>query len=389
MLIALSEKGYLIQFLEYVTRELQGNPGLIKKEALMLAIGSLSEEIKKFESVSNNIESLLHLFIFQEFESHIGFLRSRACWVYGQLANCSFNHKEHKLGVLHKICKSMQDPALPVKIEAATALPKILVWDESKENVSGEVSALLHIYKDIMNEIDSEELIEALENIVSQFSTEIIPFAIELIEHLVNSFLRLIEKGDGEEYDNSIAGSSVLSTLYKIIDVLEDRAQDLVKASILLKPIFDYCFTFKGAEYFEDALHILSCLLYFTPQEALPNMCVYVEYLKVSVLGNSDTKPYALEHAEEMFSVFANYISKYSQSLPDLNIFFEIASSFLRKDDEEEVVIGCKILIAILENRKGLIDNAIPTIIQLAHQYTKNSSKKVKIVGCEVICVCL
>ncbi|CAG9334821.1 unnamed protein product [Blepharisma stoltei] len=390
LLVNLAQKGYLIQFLDYALRELQIGPDLIKKEAIMLAVGSLHELIKSNDALASSIQNILHSFIVQEFDSPIGFLRSRTCWLYGQLAKCPFTDKDHQKFVLQKICSLMQDPELPVKIEAATALPKILIWDVSKESISSEINALLHIYKNIMNEIDSEELIDALENIVSQFSTDIIPYAIELVEHLSQAFMRIAEKVENQEdLEISLAGSSILNTILKIIDVLEDKPEDLLKTSLFMNPIFDFCFSSKGSDCFEEALHILNSLLYLAPPESLGHLCNYHMLLKVSIMGDGNIKPYGLEYIDEMFSVFGNYIAKYSQAIANLQVFFDIATFLIVKDEEEDIIMGCKIFISLMENRKGLIDSALPTIIQMIYKCTQDSSKKVKVIGCESICVAM
>jgi hypothetical protein len=53
-----------------------------------------------------------------------------------------------------------------------------------------------------MNEIESEELVNALEEIVSLYKDDIGPFAIQLTEQLVASYQRLVqtnpEDDDGE-----------------------------------------------------------------------------------------------------------------------------------------------------------------------------------------------
>lgn len=52
-----------------------------------------------------------------------------------------------------------------------------------------------------MEEIDSEELVAALEGIVSQFSNDIGPFAYDLCLHLSSAFFKYKLK-DAEEHDD-------------------------------------------------------------------------------------------------------------------------------------------------------------------------------------------
>lgn len=284
----------------------------------------------------------------------------------------------------------MQDNELPVKIEAAKALPRLLIWEIAKENVAREVGNLLNIYKNLMNEIDSEELVDALEDIVGKFSFEMMPYALDLTEHLVLNFMRLSCKDSKEDDgESTMAAISILNTISKIIDVLEERPDDLVKISFLLIPILDYCLSLTGKDYFEEALHALTFLLYFAPENSLNHMYKYTNFLKLALIGDEITQPFGKDHLEEVFSPIANFISKYKPlTIGNLGIFLEIAGKYL-KEDEQEILMGCKILLSLLENFRGKIDVLIPKIVVNVYQATYNLSKKIRVTGCQVLCVAL
>jgi len=61
----------------------------VEKEALAFMMGCLSEEIYS-SNVKDNIPSFLETNIMGDFESPIGFLRKRACWMYGALCAKQF-----------------------------------------------------------------------------------------------------------------------------------------------------------------------------------------------------------------------------------------------------------------------------------------------------------
>ncbi|CAG9318755.1 unnamed protein product [Blepharisma stoltei] len=390
LLITLAEKGYLNQFLDYAVRELVSSPQLLKKEALLLAIGSLYQLMKENEAISQNVQNLLLTHVLPEFGSQIGFLRSRAIWMYGQFTNFPYSDPSHQQLVVQKTCQLLQDPELPVRIEAAIALPRLLIWEIAKESVGKEVGTLLNIYKVLMSEIELEELIDALEDIVSRFPKETVPYALDLSEHLTQNFLRISEKdAKDDDGDNAMAAISILNTISKIIDVLEDRNEDLVKISLIVNPILEFCLSSKGSEYFEEALHCLTSLLYYAPSGSLVHLYKYAGYLKLSLLGEGEIKPYGRDHLEEVFSPLANYISKYpQQTLANILVFFDLAIKLL-KEDEQEIITGCKIFIAIIENNQGRINQALPQIVQIVWKATNTLSRKVKVIGCEVILVAL
>ena len=65
-----------------------------------------------------------------------------------------------------------------MKYEAALALSKMLKNDVAADFLKPALKNLLEVYLKIMEDIDSEELISALEEIVEKFSEDIGPFAI-------------------------------------------------------------------------------------------------------------------------------------------------------------------------------------------------------------------
>lgn len=380
LLLTLCEKGILNKFFDFVAGEIQDNTDLLKKEALMLALGSISEQVKQSNVLKELLGSVLTQFVYPEFSNQIGFLRSRAAWVYARYAGINYESVDFKTKALEAVCILLKDPEFPVRYEAALALPKLLTWEVSKKLLSAEVKNLLEIYLKLMNEIDSEDLVEALESIVSAFPKEILPYSLELTQHLALAFNRMIAKDMNEdEGESAMAAVSTLNTISKIIDFLEDKPEDLVKVSLILKPVFEYCLSEKGCDYFEETLNLLTCLLYYAPEKSLPHLFCLIRLLRTSILGEGNEKPYATEHIDEIFSPIANFIKKYpDQTLENLAGIVEIGF-ILIKDKEQEAVNGCKILIAILENFKGQIDHMlVPIIKEIANTFSMTNSRKIK-----------
>lgn len=70
-----------------------------------------------------------------------------------------------------------------------------------------------------MGEIDSEDLVTALEEVVGHFKDDITPYALQLSEHLVGSYQKLIctnvEDDDGE---GALAAVGCVQTIRRILD---------------------------------------------------------------------------------------------------------------------------------------------------------------------------
>jgi hypothetical protein len=78
------------------------------------------------------------------------------------------------------VYSGLQSEILPLKFASALALAKMLNNQIAQMFLKPYLRDLLEIYLKIMNEIDSEELIGALEIIMEKFQDDIGPFANQL-----------------------------------------------------------------------------------------------------------------------------------------------------------------------------------------------------------------
>jgi hypothetical protein len=82
---------------------------------------------------------------------------------------------------------------LPVRVNAAVSLIKLLTQDIAVEFVRPGLETIIKIYLKLIDDIDYDELIESLKRIVEVFEDEIAPYAIQLCSKLGEAYLRLIE----------------------------------------------------------------------------------------------------------------------------------------------------------------------------------------------------
>jgi len=57
------------------------------KEALLFAVGSLTEIIRLYSDMATSIEPMLKAHVLPDLASSHLLLRSRACWVYGEFSD--------------------------------------------------------------------------------------------------------------------------------------------------------------------------------------------------------------------------------------------------------------------------------------------------------------
>ena len=101
----------------------------------------------------------------------------RACWFYGEFGSFKFRDTNHITQAVDLIYRNMQDQELPVRLQAATSIHKLLGSEETFNFLKPALKNILEQYLKLMSEIDSEELVGALEEIVGHFKDDIAPYA--------------------------------------------------------------------------------------------------------------------------------------------------------------------------------------------------------------------
>ena len=96
-----------------------------------------------------------------EFNSIVGFLRARSCWIYAQYANWPFSDEAQLIEVVSLMSAKLLDPELPVCVEAAIAFPHILHNKAAKDMVLPNLKDLFQIYIKLMDKIDNEDLVDS------------------------------------------------------------------------------------------------------------------------------------------------------------------------------------------------------------------------------------
>lgn len=377
LLESLCKKGYLQQFLDYLNGSLAQGPSLIVKEALIYEVGSLSSVFLENESLKEKIEPMLSGHVFAELTSQVGFLRARSCWAYGQFASFPFTNLEHQQAVLEKICALLLDPDMPVKYQAALTIPKILSWQISKTRVRGEISSLLRIYLDLINQIDSEDIIEALEDIVQNFEEEVGPYAVDLVSQLVITFSKLASKEPAQDGgDSAMAAVSTLNTIARLIETTTEKSEELIKVSHVITPVLMHCLSKNGFEYMDEGLNLLLILLYEAPAGSLPHL---YSLCKVVLNSLQPSDPYGIEKAGEIYPVLGNFIAKYTDLVVrDLNEIVMFLLVLLTSEAKAQC-LALNILMALTEYIKNHMAQILPQMIQaVVGIFNNDSSVKVK-----------
>ena len=173
---------------------------------------------------------MLYVHVLPELGSPVGFLRSRAVWVFGQFAKSVFaNGKAAQPEQFHKVFSSvmalMRDAELPVRVQAALAINGIVEANCAPEAVLQVLPQLVEALFALMNDIGNEEVVQTLDNLIERYGEQMAPYAVQIIGALAQNFMRLFEEQEDEDDDDALAAMWVLQAISTMMEAVSDKPE--------------------------------------------------------------------------------------------------------------------------------------------------------------------
>ena len=342
----------------------------IEKDGALYVFGSLSKYLLASEKYSSQIEGLLVSSVFPDFTSPVAFLRYRACWMVQQFSKVKWSDNGENLrSLLEMILNRLQDPALPVQIEASKALRYLVDTDGSEATLLPVLPQLLTEYFRIMNEIGNEEVVSALQALLDRFGDHIEPHAAALVTQLSNTFSQYCTAGEDEEDDEAaLAASQCLECIATVMKGICHKESMIKTLEPLVIPLVLKILGNDGdfIEYLENALDILTFLTFF--QSEITSLLWQVFPLVYMAFDQ-----WAYDYLNMMVPCVQSYIQKSpdvfltsSAQLPegsipyiDLVVSMTVKTITNDRSTEQECQYALSLFMCILHNCHGRIDSYI------------------------------
>lgn len=148
-------------------------------------------------------------------------MAARALWVYRRFGKFDFQKEEHLLAATQRIFQHLQHPNIVVRVEAAMAAAALLEHEAVVDFVRPGLGNVLKVYLEILDEIDFDELVNALRKIVEVFSDEVAPYAKSLCIKLSEAFIRMIKnKGDPDDEftDEALSAEGLMKAIRRVLE---------------------------------------------------------------------------------------------------------------------------------------------------------------------------
>ena len=345
----------------------------VEKDGALLTFGSLSKFLLAKEKYASEIEGLLVTSVFPDFNSPVAFLRYRACWMVQQFCTVKWSDDgTHLRSLLEMVLNRLNDPALPVQIEASKALRFLIESDGAESTLLPVLPQILNEYFRIMNEIGNDEVVSALQALLDKFGDHIEPHAVALVTQLSNAFYQYCTAGEDEDDDDAaLAAAQCLECISTVLKGVCGKETILHTLEPLLMPLVFKILGNDGdfIEYLESALDILTFLTYFqsqlSPEVWLAFPLVYVAF-----------DQWAYDYLNMMVPCLLSYINKGPDmflaskaqlpegQIPYIDLIVSMASKTITNDSASEVECryALSLFMGILHNCHGKVDAYLPFI---------------------------
>lgn len=349
----------------------------IEKDGALLTFGSLAKPLLSTPKYSSQLEGLLLTSVFPDFQSPIGFLRYRACWMVQQFASVKWTDDgTHLKLLLEMVLARLSDPALPVQIEASKALRFLIEADGADQALLPVLPQLLAEYFRIMNEIGNDEVVSALQALLEKFGEHIEPHAVQLVSSLSQAFDQYCQAGDDQDDDDAaLAAAQCLECIATVLKGVCSQELVLQRLEPLLLPLVLKILGDDGdfIEYLECGLDILTFLTYFQSQLSMELwQCFPLIYVAFD--------QWAYDYLNMMVPCLQSYITKSphiflsgsAQLAEGPTSYMELVISMVTKTltndraSEIECRFALSLFMTILHNCIGKVDQFLPFVNELA-----------------------
>jgi len=359
--------------------------------------------------------------VLPEYTSPVAFLRARAASLTTSFYDVKFSNFENVAELLRLNLAALRDPSLPVQVEAANGMSKLIDLEGTEALLLPVLPELLNEYFRIMSEIGSDTVVAALESIINKFGDHIIPHAAVLIQKLCESFMQYaIDGGGGDDDEAAMAAcqcvEAVATVLHTIVEAdanttLFPQVQPFLLPVVrtILSPSGDFL------EYLENGLEILTFVTYHVSAAESTDPAASNSGASTSSLA-SEAASAAVAPYFELFPLLVNAFHQFAYDYvcnmvspidnmigfaPDLFLssrsspspaplgnllttgaaaaqgesksFVELTLGMVEKvfvnrsrQNEKETQSAGHLLLSLLHNCAGRLDDALPRILHLA-----------------------
>uniref|UniRef100_UPI00398F7D15 importin-8 isoform X3 n=1 Tax=Pristiophorus japonicus TaxID=55135 RepID=UPI00398F7D15 len=335
-----------------------------KKDGALHVLGSLADILLKKNMYKGQIELMLQNYLFPLFNSELGYLRARACWVLHSFCNLKFTNDLNLRNAVELTKKSLiEDKEMPVKVEAAIALQTLISnQDQAKEYIKPLVRPVMQELLHVVRETENDDLTNVIQKMICEYSEEMTTIAVDMTQHLAMTFSKVLQSDAYEEIeDKTVMAMGILNTIDTILTVVEDHREITQQLEGICLQVIGLVLQKHVIEFYEEVLSLAYSL---TCQVISPNMWQLLGVL-YEVLQQD-----CFEYFTDMMPLLHNYVTidtgAFLSNPKNVEIIYNLCKKVLTGDAGEDAEChAAKLLEVIILQCQGKgIDQCIPLFVE-------------------------
>lgn len=376
-----------------------------QREALLRVIQGLADTILEHKRIADRLDAFFVKCVIYELNNQNrdeAFLRMRALFVYSKLGGvCKFADHEINMAIIQGISSGLavsKDKA--VQIAAAEALTVLLSQNDIKQMLSADFNNILGHLLNLMKEVELDDLVDALEQIVAQFSDSIGgDSVIAVIEELKTIYFQyrpdtsLGNNSDENAEEVLRAADSCLDTINSLIRTCPQQFPMDRLTEIVFELLNDTLTRTNDEICFEKCINLLNLLIYKSQKLTNQNTIAYFPLLCYLIIGRPQSSRKLPEGLPEVFSTvgmkkewvhdlrclvgcFLNFMSKMGSNFLESRDFYDntftqllfevikkIGLECIDQHSPSNLIYGLRIIMGMLENFPSQATKYFPTIL--------------------------
>ncbi|XP_067907112.1 importin-8 isoform X4 [Heterodontus francisci] len=352
----------MMSFCYQILTDPSGDPR--KKDGALHVIGSLADILLKKSMYKGQMELMLQNYVFALFNSELGYLRARACWVLHSFCNLKFTNDLNLRNAVELTKKSLiEDKEMPVKVEAAIALQTLISnQDQAKEYIKPSVRSVMQELLHVVRETENDDLTNVIQKMICEYSEEMTTIAVDMTQHLAMTFSKVLQSDAYEEIeDKTVMAMGILNTIDTILTVVEAHKEITLQLEGICLQVIGLVLQKHVIEFYEEVLSLAYSL---TCQVISPNMWQLLGVL-YEVLQQD-----CFEYFTDMMPLLHNYVTvdtdAFLSNPKNVEIIYNLCKKVLTGDAGEDAEChAAKLLEVIILQCQGKgIDQCIPLFVE-------------------------
>lgn len=363
--VAKKRKNMLQKAMEFVFTILS-NPASTarQQDGALHMVGSVADVLLKQKMYSSQMENVIVTYVFPHFLSEHGFMRARTCWVMHHFNKVKFQNEGNQITALMMLESCiLNDKELPVKLEAAIALQSIIAnREKARVYMEARIKPVALEMLKMIRETENDDLTNVMQKVVWTYTEQLTPIAVEMTEHLAQTFTNVINSGEDAYNDKAVTAMGLLTTIDTILTVMEEQEEIKRLLEPIVLNVVGIILTQSATEFYEEALtlvHSLSCNSISADMWKVFQL-IYQTFLKDGFEFFTDMMP-ALHNFIRVDT--PAFVSNENHLLAMYNMCKAVLSEV---SCEEAECHAAKLLEVIILQCKGMIDQCIPSFVELA-----------------------